>query len=79
MSSKRVTTLSFPVTCFTLYTNGTHSDKKSAVINNRYLDFVQTGCLISLVNENPVDNNLKEILVYVYSGSIANNRPKKLP
>ena len=29
---------------------------------------------ISLVNDNHVDNNLKEILVYVYSGSIVNNR-----
>ena len=26
--------------------------------------------LIALVNENHVDNNLKEILVYVYFGSI---------
>ena len=29
-----------------------------------------------LVNDNPVDNNLKGILVYVYFGSIVNNRPK---
>ena len=40
-----------------------HSDKNSAAINNRYLDFVQTCGLISLVNDNQVDN-LTEILVY---------------
>ena len=45
-----------------------HSDK-----NNRYLDFVQTRGLISLVNDNHVENNLKEILVNVYYGSIFNN------
>ena len=28
--------------------------------------------LTSLVNDNHVDNNLNEILVYVYSGSIVN-------
>ena len=33
--------------------------------------------LISFVNDNHVDNNLKEILVYVYFGSIVNNQPKK--
>ena len=33
--------------------------------------------LISLVNDNRVDNNLKDILVYAYFGSIVNNRPKK--
>ena len=33
--------------------------------------------LISLVNDNHVANNLKEILVCVYFGSIANNQPKK--
>ena len=32
--------------------------------------------LISLVNYNHNDNNLSEILVHVYSGSIVNNRPK---
>ena len=32
--------------------------------------------LISLVNDNHIDNNLKEILVYVYLGSIVNNQPK---
>ena len=32
--------------------------------------------LISLVNENRVDNNIKEILVYVYFGSIVNYQPK---
>ena len=45
-------------------------------INNRYLDFVQTRGLISLVNDNHVNNNLKEILVFVYIGSIVNNRPE---
>ena len=54
-----------------------HRDKKSAAINKRYLDFVQTRGLISLVNDNHVDNNLKEILVHVYYWSIVNNRPKK--
>ena len=34
------------------------SDKNSADINNRYLDFVQTRGLISLVNDNHMDNNL---------------------
>ena len=43
-----------------------HSYKNSAAINNRYLDFWQTRALISLVNNNHMDNNLKEILVYVY-------------
>ena len=33
--------------------------------------------LISLVNDNHVDKNLKEILVNVFFGSIVNNRPKK--
>ena len=32
--------------------------------------------LISLFNDNHVDNNLKEILVYVYFGSTVNNQPK---
>ena len=45
-------------------------------INNTYLDFVETHGLISLVNYNHVDNNLKEILVYVHFGSIVNNQPK---
>ena len=31
--------------------------------------------LISLVNDNHMDNSLKEILVYVYFGSIVNNQP----
>ena len=42
--------------------------KNSVAINNRYLD--------SLVNINHVNNNLKDILVYVYIGSIVNNRSK---
>ena len=33
--------------------------------------------LISWVNDNHADNYLKEILVYVYYGSIVNGRPKK--
>ena len=53
-----------------------HSDKNSAAINNRDLDFVQTRGLISVVNDSHVDNSLKEILVYVYNGSIVNNRLK---
>ena len=53
-----------------------HSDKNSAAINNRNQDFVQMRGLISLVNDNQVYKSLKEILVYVYYGSIVNNRPK---
>ena len=60
-----------------------HSDKNRVAINSRYLDFGQTDGLILLVNDNHVDNNLKEILnnlneilVYVYYHSIVNNRPK---
>ena len=49
-----------------------HSDKNSAAINNRFLDFIQTRGLIPLVNDNHVDNNLKEILMYVYFCSIVN-------
>ena len=45
-----------------------HSDKNSAAINNRHLDFAQTRDLISLVNDNHVDNNHKENLVYVCYG-----------
>ena len=32
--------------------------------------------LITLVSDNHVDNYLKEILAFVYYGSILNNRPK---
>ena len=32
--------------------------------------------LITLVSDNHVDNYLKEILAFVYYGSIVNNRPK---
>ena len=53
-----------------------HSDKNSMSINNRYLDFVQMHCLISLVNDNHIANNLKGILVHVYFGSIVNNPPQ---
>ena len=31
---------------------------------------------MSLVNDNHVENNLKEILVCIYYGSIVNNLPK---
>ena len=48
-------------------------------INDGYLDFVQTHGLISLVNDNHMDNNLKEILAYVYHGSVVNNQSKKHP
>ena len=39
--------------------------ENSPAINNPKLDFIQTWGLISLVNDNHVDNFLKEILVYV--------------
>ena len=45
-----------------------HRDKNSAAINNRYLHVVQTRGLILSVNNNHVDNKLKEILEYVYLG-----------
>ena len=51
-----------------------HNDKNDAAINNRYMDFVQTHCLILLVNDNHKDNTLKEILVYVYLESTENIR-----
>ena len=34
--------------------------------------------LITLVNDNHVDNCLKEILAFVYYGSIVNSRIKKV-
>ena len=37
-----------------------HSDKNSAATNNHFLDFVQTRGLISLVNDNHLDNNLMD-------------------
>ena len=40
-------------------------------------DFVQTRGLISLVNDNHVYNNIKEILVYAYLGSTVNNPSRK--
>ena len=59
-----------------------HSDvtvtRIAVAINNRYLDFVQTHGLFSLVKGNHVDYNLKEILVYVYFGSIVNNPPDEV-
>ena len=33
--------------------------------------------MITLVSDNPVDDYLKEILAFVYYGSIVNNPPKK--
>ena len=33
-------------------------------------------CLISLVNDNHVNNYLKDTLAFVYYGSTVNNRPK---
>ena len=45
----------------------TDSDKKSAAISKvALLDFVQTRGSISLVSDNQVDSNLRDILVYVY-------------
>ena len=38
--------------------------------------FINTRSLITLVNDNLVDNNLKENLVHVYCGSIVNNLPQ---
>ena len=38
-------------------------------INNSNLDFVQMCGLITLVNDNHMDNYLKEILAFVYYGS----------
>ena len=37
-------------------------------IGNCYLEFLQMCSLISLVLDNHVDNNLKEILLFVYYG-----------
>ena len=48
------------------------SDKNSGAINNRYLDFIQTRGLISLVYDNHVDNTFRKILVYVYYDSTVN-------
>ena len=45
-------------------------------ISNRYLDFVQMRGLISMVNDNHVDNSLNEISVQVYYGPAVNIRPK---
>ena len=46
-------------------------------LGNCYLEFLQMCSLISLVLDNHVDNNLKEILLFVYYGLIVNSRPKK--
>ena len=37
-----------------------HSNKNSMAINNCYPDFEQMHSLISVVNDNHVDNNLQE-------------------
>ena len=55
-----------------------HSDKNSAAINNRYLDYIQTRGLILLLNDNHVVNNRKKSLVYVYFGKTVNNGPLKI-
>ena len=54
----------------------TRHSENSAAINNRYLSFVQMRGLILLVNDNHVDNNLKEILEYLYLGPNENSRSK---
>ena len=56
-----------------------HTDWKSATINTRYLDFIQTRGLSSLVNDDHVDNNLKEMSVHVYFCSNVNNRAPPPP
>ena len=53
------------------------SNKYSAAINNRHLDFIQTRSLITLANDNHVDNHLQEVLAFVYYDSIVNNLPNK--
>ena len=45
-----------------------HSDKNRAAIFNRYLDFVLRA--VWWVNDNHVDNYLKETLALVYYGSM---------
>ena len=39
-------------------------------------EFRPVSGLNTLVNDNHVDNDLKESLAFVYYGSIVNNRPK---
>ena len=51
--------------------------KNSMAISNRYLDFVQTHGLISLVNDYHVDNKVREILVNVYYWSILTIEQKR--
>ena len=53
-----------------------HSDRNSATINDRYLNFVLTRGLISLVRDNHIDNYLKESLTFVPYSLIVNNRLK---
>ena len=72
------TVCQWPSPCFTDNSDVT-ATRNSAAINFRYLDFVRTRGMISLVSANHVDNNLKEILAFVYYGSIVNNRPNNLP
>ena len=48
----------------------------NAATNNRYLDFVQTLGLISMVNDYNLNINLKEILAYMYFGLTINPKRK---
>ena len=47
-----------------------HSDKTNASIYSRYLEFCLMRSLITLDSDNHVDNYFKEILAFVYYGSI---------
>ena len=68
------------MSCFTdnpLSTALTSSDKNRAFILFMMLPGIRlTRGLIPLVNDNHVDNYLKEILAFVYYCSIVYNRPK---
>ena len=66
------------MTFFTAFFFWRHSDKTGAAINNRYLNFVQTCDLMSLVNDDHMDNEQGNFGVCVYVGSIVNNRPKNM-
>ena len=50
------------------------TENNTAAINNRYLEFVQSRGRISLVNDNQLDNYVKDILAFTYYG--VKNRPK---
>ena len=64
----------FQVALFTLHSDVTAT--RVAAINNPYLNFVQMTHLISLVNDDHVDNYFMEILAFVYYDSTVNNQPK---